>query len=306
MIKHKKFSDTSTRVLETLKILVKRDSSIQDIINHFEKIDPNNRIYTNEVILKYINTLKVFGFKFIKNKDKYSLLNPPNQISLSENELKTMCFIEKVAKVFPEEKIKQEVNNFLQNLEKRFDDKTRFTASKMIKPDCTVINLDYEKYAKIIKTYEKYCIDKQKIKILYRQPDEKTISVIVEPIEFKYMENKVYFSVYNPFEGKIQNILLEDIIEITQLPVKSNATSILTTVTFKINGRLAENYKLHEGEKVIQIESDGSKIIVNQKEDKIFLLRRLMRYGKFCEVISPKTFRKQMKETIKETLKNYS
>lgn len=306
MKKYKKFSDTSIRVLETLKFLVKKDASIQDIINHFEKTDPNNRIYTNEVILKYINTLKVFGFKFIKKKDKYSLLNLPNQISLTENELKIMCFIEKIVKAFPEEKIKKEINAFLQNLEKRFSDETRFIASKIVKSDSNIPKVDYEKYFKTIQIYEKYCTDKQKIKILYNRIDGTKVCEIVEPIDFKYRENKIYFSVYSPFEGKIQDILLEDIVEITQLPVKSNATSIFTTVTFRIKDRLAENYKLHEGEKVIQLEPDGGKIIVNQKEDKTFLLKRLMRYGKFCEVISPKEFRQGMTKMIQETLKNYN
>ncbi len=306
MKKNVKISDTSTRVLETLKVLVKNDPSIQDIINHFEKIDSNNRIYTNEVILKYINTLKVFGFKFIKNKDKYSLLNPPAQISFTQNELKTLCLIENIVQAFPEEKVKAELNKFLQNLEKRFSDETRFLASKIIKKDCMILKINYEKYSKIIKTYEKYCADRQKIKILCKSKDETKSYIIAEPMEFKYMENKVYFSVYNLFEGKIQDILLDDIIEIAQLPVKSNATSICTNITFKIKDRLAENYKLHEGERVIQTEPNGTKIIVNQKEDKAFLLKRLMRYGKFCEVISPKVFRQEMIETIQKTLKNYT
>lgn len=305
MRKTKKFSDTSTRVLETLKILTKGASSIQDIINHFEKIDPNNRIYTNEVILKYINTLKVFGFKFIKNKDKYVILNYPLQISFKENELKTICLIDKIVETFPEETIKKEVNNFLQNLEKSFDDKTRFIANKIIKPDCILFDVNFKKYAKIIKTYEKYCLDKQKIKIIYKQSDLKQISIIAEPIEFKYKENEVYFRIYNPFEGSLADILLRDIIEVTQLPVKSNSTSILSTVTFRIKDRLAQNYKLHEGEKILQIEQDGSKIVVNQREDKKFLLKRLMRYGANCELISPKNLRQEMTDLIKETLKNY-
>src|SRR5574344_1279590 len=89
-----KFSDTSIRVLQTLKLLVKNDSSIQDIINYFEVIDSHNKTYTNEAILKYIKTLKVCGFKFVKNKEKYVLQNVPNQIDFDERELNVIKLIE--------------------------------------------------------------------------------------------------------------------------------------------------------------------------------------------------------------------
>ena len=115
----KKTSDTSVRVLETLKILSKDSASIQDIINYFEKFDPNNRVYTNEVILKYINTLKVFGFRFVKKKDKYILLNTPHQFDFNEDNLKAISLIEKFSEFLPEENIKKEIDEFLQELEKR-------------------------------------------------------------------------------------------------------------------------------------------------------------------------------------------
>lgn len=68
MKKVKKIGDTSVRVLETLKFLSQDKLAIQEILKQFEKVDPNNKIYTSEAILKYINTLKVFGFRFIKKK----------------------------------------------------------------------------------------------------------------------------------------------------------------------------------------------------------------------------------------------
>lgn len=118
MKQYKKISETSIRVLETLKMLARGSSSIQDIIKHFEKIDPNNRIYTNEVILKYINTLKVFGFSFVKNKDKYVLLNVPIHYEFPKDELKALCLLEEMARSFPEEDVNIQIGIFLQDLEK--------------------------------------------------------------------------------------------------------------------------------------------------------------------------------------------
>lgn len=306
MKKVKKISDASVRVLETLKLLSKENSSIQDILRYFEKIDPDSRIYTSEVILKYINTLKVFGFRFIKEKDKYVLLNYPNQINLAEKELKALMLIEKASMKFPEEKVKQEIQLFSQDLEKRFSDNTKLVEAKIKKPDFENLKLDYSQYENKIKEYEKYCLDKQRVKIIYKKNNRTEHSIIAEPNEINYSGNCVYFNVYNPSTAQIQNIHVDAIIRVEQLPLKSNPTNILTSVTFELKDRLARAYNLHDGEKLLQLKSNGNLIIMNQKEDHNLLIRRLMRYGENCEIIAPKSLREEMKELIKKTLKMYS
>ena len=304
----KKFAYTSIRVLETLKILSKGSASIQDIIHYFEKSDPDNRIYTNEVILKYINTLKVFGFRFIKSKDKYTLLNTPNQFEFNEKDLKAIYLIEKITELFPEEGLKTEINKFLQELEKRFSDNTRLLTHNMTKPDFVNLEFDYSKYSNQIKEYEKYCLEGQRLKITYKRQarNQTEISIMVEPKEIKYKDSEIYLSVHNAISAQIQDINFNSITKVEQLPLKSNPTSMLSSITFQLKDRLAKGYKLHEGEKLLQIKLDGSIIILNQKEDRLLLLKRLMRYGENCEVISPKSIREEMSEMVKLTLNNYS
>lgn len=301
----KKIGDTSIRVLETLKILSKNAASVQDIIRHFEKLDPNKRIYTNEVILKYINTLKVFGFRLAKQKDKYVLLNAPSQFDFDKNNLVAINLLEKFAELFPEEKIKTQVNIFLQELEKRFSDNTRLLAHNIKKPDFIDFKFHYAKYSNQIKEYEKYCVDEQRLKVTYKKRNGIEVSAIVEPSEIKYIGNEVFFSVYNPLSAQIQDINFHYILNIEQLPLKSNSSNMFSSVTFQLKDRLAKVYKLHEGEKLLQLKSDNSIVVLNQKEDRTLLLKRLMRYGENCEVISPKTLREEMKNMIKSTLNNY-
>lgn len=305
MKRSKKISDTSIRVLETLKVLTKESSSIQDIINYFEITDPNNRVYTNEVILKYINTLKVFGFRFSKVKGKYSLLNSPNQFEFSDKELKVVYLIEYLSKIFPEGKIHAEINEFLQELEKNFSNNTRLRAHNFVKPKIFDIEFDYSKYSKQIEEYERYCIDRQRIKVTYRKQNNTEISVMVEPNEIKYQGHEVYLGVYNQLSAQLQDINLKSIVKVEQLPLKSNSTRMLSSIIFMLKDRLAKSYRLHDGEKLLEIKSDGSILILNQLEDRTLLLRRLMRYGANCEVVSPKTAREDMKEMIQSTLKNY-
>lgn len=307
MRKSKKISDASTRVLETLKVLYKESAGVQDIIYHFEKLDPNNRVYTNEVILKYINTLKVFGLRFVKEKDKYILLNTPNRFDFNESELKSICMIEKLSELLPEERVKIEINKFLHELERRFSDNTRLLSHNITKPDFINLEFDYSKYAQRIREYEKYCIDGQRLKIVYKNQSRSEVSAMVEPNEIKYRGNEVYLSVYNPISAQIQDINFNSILQIEQLPLKSNQSSMFSSsVTFQLKDRLANSYKFHEGEELVQKKSDGSIVVLNRKEDRVLLLKRLMRYGEACEVISPKNIRDDMKEMIKVTLSNYS
>lgn len=306
---YKKTSDTSKRVLETLKILSQGHASIMDILHYFEKTDPNNRIYTNEVILKYINTLKVFGFRFIKEKDKYVILNSPNSFDFDMNDLKAICLIEKFAEFLPEKKVRTEIDKFLQDLEKRFSDNTRVLAHNITKPDFANLDFDYSRYSSKIIEYENYCLEKQRLKITYKNKSvdnsDDSISVMVEPNEIKYRGKDVYLSVYNPVSAQIQDINLNLILKVEQLPLKSNPTNMLSSVTFQLKNRLAEAYKLHEGEKLLQSKPDGSVIVLSQKEDRGLLLKRLMRYGENCELISPKVLREEMKQIIRSTLNNY-
>jgi predicted DNA-binding transcriptional regulator YafY len=302
----KKTGDACIRVLETLKVLYKGGASIQDIINHFENIDPNNRIYTNEVILKYINTLKVFGYRFIKEKDKYVLLNLPNQFNFDKDDLKAIYLIENYSNQLPEEMTKDEIKTFLQELEKRFGDNTRLLSHSITKPDFINFKVDYSKYLNRIKEYERYCLDGQRIKIIYKNKYGAEASAMVEPNDIKYIENDVYLSVYNHISAQIQDINFNSIVRIEQLPLKSNPKNMFSSVTFQLKDNLAKAYKLKEGEKLLQINSDGGIVILNQQEDQMLLLKRLMRYGENCEIISPKTLREEMKQLIKSTLKNYS
>lgn len=306
MKRPKKTSDTSIRVLETLKIFSKNKASIQDVLHYFEKIDPYNKIYTSEVILKYINTLKVFGFSFTKEKDKYVLLDKVMRLDFDKNDLSAIYTLVKFSPMFQEEKIKLEIESFLQDLEMRFSDETKLLSQDISRTELKAHIFDYGHYADKIKEYEKYCLDQQRLKITYKNRDNSEVSEIVEPNEIKYFDNNIYLSVYNPISAQIRDIDFNSILRITQMPQKSNSSSLYTSVTFQLKDRLAKAYKLHENEKLLQIKADGSHVILNQKEDRMLLLKRLMRYGRNCEILSPQMFKSDMKELIESTLANYA
>lgn len=179
--------------------------------------------------------------------------------------------------------------------------------AKSLKHSCfSHINLNYGKYQKKINEYEKYCSGGQRLKVKYITPEGTEVSLMADPIEIKYIKNKVFFRVCNPLTAQVQDISFDYIKTIQQLPSKTNTTKLFSSTTFCLKNRLAKAYKLHEGERLLQVKSDGSLVVLNQNEDRNLLMHRLMRYGENCEIILPKSLREEMHQLIKSTLANYS
>src|SRR5574344_159781 len=297
-----KSCEASVRVLETLKLFMTKNLSIQDIINYFEVNEHHCKAYTSEAILKYLNTMKIFGLNFIKPKDKYILMNSPVTLDFTEQELSAIKIFESYAKSLPEKKLKNDISIFLQNLEKFFSQKTLAIANKSSFMDF-YFDEKFKKHEKEIVQYEQNCADKLKLKIEYRLYNKTLTSILAEPKEISYKGTKVYLRIYNPISAKIQDLNFNNIIKVEQLPLKSNLTNIIMSVTYRLYGRLAKGYRLHDGERITN--TDGENLtVINQVEDEEHLLRRLMRYGSLCEVISPKSVREEMRKLIEMSIKN--
>lgn len=294
--------DTSLRVLQTLLFLTEQPASIQDILNYFK--EKQQVLYTSKVILKYLNTLKVFGFRLLRNKNKYILLNAIPAISFSDDELEGLKLLANLSENIPESKIKKDLATLYEKLEIHFDNGTKLKA-KNIKLNNNIQNSHYDKYKEIIKQYETYCEDKFQLRITYiNRRKEVTIRCI--PIEIKFHYNEVYLNCYDIKTANMVDIRLRDIKEVHQYPTMQNSNNyIFSNVTFKLKDRLAKAYKIKDGEKLFQSLPNGDIIISNNKEDREELLHRLLRYGSFCEVLSPMNFRDEMKELITSTLKLY-
>src|SRR5574344_12516 len=156
---------TSIRVLQTLILLTKQPASIQEILNFFKETE--QEIYTNEVILKYLNTLKVFGFRFIKEKNKYILTNQIPQINLNKNEIEGFNILLNLAQKYPNTEIYKNLSKLQQNLEKRFDNNTRIEKSNLKISIGSIPDKETLKYKNLITKLEQYCKDKQRVKITY-------------------------------------------------------------------------------------------------------------------------------------------
>src|SRR5574344_172991 len=244
-----KSCETSARVLDTLKLFINKNLSIQDIISFFETSEHHCKSYTPEAIFKYLNTIKIFGLNFAKVKDKYHLLDAPIKIDFNEKDIKALKIFEEYSSTLPEKNVHKNISEFLQNLEKFFS-----CNSRKIATDLNFIphgfEKQYKRYESEIQQFEQYCVDKLKVKVEYSDKKGTILSIIAEPKCVSYRDEKVYISLYNPISAKIQEIDLDTLISISQLPLKSSSTNILMSVTYNLYGRLAKGYKLHYGERI--------------------------------------------------------
>ena len=76
-------------------------------------------------------------------------------------------------------------------------------------------------------------------------------------------------------------------------------------VTYKLYNDLAQKYTLRENEDLITSDLPNSITIMNRVEDKDELISRLVRYDKYCEIISPLSYRNEIKCIINNMLNNY-
>lgn len=276
-----KMHNAGVRVLTLLKLLVENDISVKDIMKNTRKNFDD--IEAPETILKYLATLEFSGFDIKKINKKYSLCNSPAGLDLSEKELDLLKVICNAFQDSCLESERKDFNDFFARL------------NKIIKQNFDYKILQKDKEAVLsqkAQTYQDYIDLAQKLKIKYQGCE---YSVEAKSVEIE--NKKIYLNVYCFAKMSMMKFLTDEIENIEILPSKANNINITDSVVFEVYDRLIGNYRLRYCEK-IQTFDNSKKVIVNSGEDKELLLKRLMKYGKNCKIISPKSFQTEFIEKI--------
>lgn len=314
MAKKVKISSTAYRVLLLMQLLNDKNYSIENLNSIFSHDPYIARTFTKEVILKYLNTIRSAGYTIPKpncaNNYTYRLEKAPITVSLNEEEIETLATLENHVMGLYQCRMEKNFNNIIEKIsrflpekevsllnEKRNENKNNFQQ----------LHSRYEQYSHLIKKFEQYCIEDQRVIVKYKFPlDEEEKQLILEPKSIKYDSNDVYISGYNSITREKQLLHLNNILDIKQLPEKSKFNYVLSPIIFKLKGRVAKGYRLYEDEKIAGEDLEAGTItIAAYVDDKNMLLQRLLKYGDFCEVLYPKFLRDQIVKMVKNALKNY-
>jgi predicted DNA-binding transcriptional regulator YafY len=292
-------------MFEFIKMLYNGDVEFKKVIDHFSNGDYDGTSNTHVTLNKYLNALKIFGVKIKKIHGKYKMLSPLYKIKLDLSDVKSVNIMKEACRQLPEGKNRANCEEFLRAIEIRYDEAAQ--SLTQIADNTQNLNLAFyhSEMVEQVKQCEKFCQDKLKLEVIYFDEKGHEFNLLCSPLEQVYKKRKICLKVLGNNGSRVYEIPIDNIKSIKQLPSAATTTSIPVTIVFRIKDRLAKNYKMREWERLEKIEADGSRIIVNKDEDLNQLIKRLMRYGKDCEIISPKFFKEEMIELINKTLSNY-
>ena len=303
--KKPKLNEGCLKIFAFIKLLYEDKAYYNDVIEIFK--DEINEQSANNIqvnINKYINTLKIFGMKIKKVKNKYKLLSSLYSMPFTLDDIKSISILANSINEFPDKDITDEVESFLNELKMRMDNEDQNTLNALNQTIDYDFSFYYSDMREQIEQCEKICKENYTITVIYKKDNEE-IKCKCKPKEVIYDSKNVYLKVYDASARQNYEIPITSILSITRLPQKANPMETSTTVVFIVKNRLAKTYKLKEGERSKGFDEFGHQIIVNNGESFDKLINRLMRYTNSCEIISPKPLREQMIKTINDTISQY-
>ena len=294
--------------------LNKKDANIDELIELFS-LDPNvARSFTKEVMLKYINTLKLANVEITKynaaNNNKYAIVRSPLEYDFSPDILKALAAFEVFTDTLSHDILKSNVTKIISKIVRIMSDNSLDIYRKeksAFEKNNLFSDKKFIEYQELIKKFQKLCMDGKQLLLTYKLPGEVSPQVFtLEPTYVKYDVNNAYLCGYNVYAKQKQMFKVDYVEEIRQLPHKSFNKSNMPSAVFKLTGRLAKGYKLRDNEKIIQEDLRVSSITVSSAyDDKFMLFKRLLRYGSNCQIVYPNDLRKEFFDYINKTLSNY-
>lgn len=315
MSKKIKISSTAYRVLLLLMHLNNGQCKSERLNDIFLEDEYVSRYFSKDVILKYIITLRTAGYNISKpapaNNYSYELNKSPVLIELSNRQIKNIAIMYWHAEGLHQNKITENYGSFLQKIKKFIPENQVQLLNKELKKQRENPEMNFFRhscYEKLIKKIESFIEEGRRVSIKYcPSTDSEEKQIVLEISNIKYDKKEVYVSGYSPLTEQTHAIKLEHIVDIKQLPIKSQYSQIFSPVIFKLKGQLAKIYRPYENEKVaVESEKSNTLTVTSYTDDKDMLLKRLLKYGENCEILYPKYFQNQIISTIEETLKNYN
>lgn len=299
-----KYNDSCIKIFSLLKLLINDEAEYSEVIKIFADETGNNNSTIPVVLNKYLNTLKVFGMSVKKERNKYYLSNFPFIIEFSSEDVRAVKLLKSSVELLSNKKSKEAFLSFIKSIEMRYSDFAKTYEESLNSSFYMSFTSYFSKYHSKITECEKYCNDKKKLEIVYTANSEEN-TIICTPKEVKYQDAKVSFRVFNQLSMQVFDIPIDAIKSVRQLPTISTAKDVSMSVVYLLKGPLIRSYKLREWEHSNGYDSQGNLIIINTNEDCELLLSRLMRYGQYCEVLTPLSMRRKVSDMINKMLENY-
>lgn len=304
----KKLNDGCLKIFHFLKLLYNNEADYKNVLEIFKDDideDINKKSNNAQVVLnKYINTLRIYGIKVVKQDNKFQLKSSLYSMRFTLEDLKSISLLVSSIQEFPDGDITNNVNEFLNKIHFRMNNEDKNKFGNLTPAKAFDFEFKYLDIREQLEQCKSICKDTKLVRITYLQKDKEFTSRCF-PREIIYSSKSASLKVWDSKKQQIIEIDIPNILAIDTTPQINNTMEIGQTVFFKLKGRLAKNYKIKENETYFEKKANGDIVILNKDETPEKLLRRLMRYSYNCEIISPKSLRDDFLELVNSTLSNY-
>ena len=278
-----KINQSSLQVLKTLQVLLEDSYTMNEIVNILNDKE-DTFVFNNSVISKYINTCRFCGMDIPKIQNKYYVAKIPFGMDLTNEEAELIEFLQDTAHQEMTKKQYSEFDDFVEKIN-RYSNKR-------------IAHVQKEEFHASIEIFERAIFDKRKIKLLLKNQAE----IIGIPVKIIDANNKTFFHMF--CNGRDRMFDINRLSGIQEINDRFIHTFSDTSTIFVLKGKLAKRYSPRENE-TITINPDNTVTVVNRGENKDILLSRLLRYDNQCEIVTPKSYRRDFRQIIDDTLKNY-
>ncbi len=277
--------------------------SFEDLNTHLLNHPMVQRTLTHETLNKYIHTLRLFGCVIERFEEQghvmYRMEEHPLKLELRKKELTTINNIVNSLSMQPLYSISNGFCALVKQLS-RIDLSHEIGAflSPALKMAMEA-GLSEDECLQI-EQLQRYCYEGQVLEIRYETKDHQSILKLLEPHEVVCYKRRLYLIGKDSHTHKKIRYPFTQIQSIRQLPNRIRSQPVKTIVTFKLTGRLAYNYRPYPGETVL---NKGEFLLVHHATDEVEqLLRRLLKYGTACQIISPASAKQEMLKLIDSLL----
>ncbi|MBK8190136.1 MAG: WYL domain-containing protein [Vampirovibrionales bacterium] len=302
----RKYNVSAYRVLFILLLLMRQRSlSLEDINRELIANASVGQAYNGETITKYVNTLRRVGCQIprpnVRDAFQYALQRSPFPIPVSEAELAAAQRLLALLSALPDETLYLRYYQALCKIAWSLSEAHQ--TQLLCEPQEACREESLQRRRALAAKFRELCKDAQVLSITYASDAAEPLQLLVEPFQTLHENGRLYLMAYDRNHYEKIKLNLDKILEVRQLPLKCERRVRLTTVMFRLSGRLSKTYRPYKDETVRPDDAHPDTLLVRARTDDVpALLRRLFKYGDLCEVLSPADARRFMAERVARLL----
>lgn len=295
-------SFTGFKALLIFNLLADGPKSYEEISSAIEHNEYLKEKISIDTLRVYINSLKRIGCEVKRKKDenkvsKYYITSHPFELKITEEQLRSIIKIYKNLMKSMDIKDVLYMDNLFEKIGKHIKSED-FIAE--IRKYSVLKDINKELIEKLIECSE----NKNTIIVSYKSPNsgEKDIEIIADNVEIS--NGKIYLYGYGLEYKQTTGFLVN---RIKCIKAIKEQDKIQTPEKLKVKYRVSclNNRYIPTNYETIEAENNGIYTIITETDNPFYLKQRILELGPNCKIISPKSFKEEFIQLLKNMKAGY-